>query len=48
MVTEGVEKSQADKFKVAARELESDEDEVRWGERLKKVAKVKPAPETPT
>lgn len=45
MVTEGVEKSQADKFKEVARELESDEDEARWGERLKKVAKAKPAPE---
>lgn len=37
------EKSQSDKFKEAARELESDEDEARWEARLKKVAKHKPA-----
>lgn len=37
--------SQLDKFKEAARELEADEDEARWNERLKKVAKAKPAPE---
>ena len=36
------EKPQADKFKEAARELEADEDEARWEERLKKVAKQKP------
>jgi hypothetical protein len=35
-------KSQADKFKEAAKEVEADEDEARWEERLKKVAKVKP------
>ncbi len=34
-------KSQSDKFKEAARELEADEDEKRWEERLKKVAKPK-------
>jgi hypothetical protein len=39
--------SQLDKFKQAARELECDEDEARWDERLKKVAKVKPKPEKP-
>ena len=32
-------KSQSDKFKDAAREAECDEDEARWAERLKKVAK---------
>lgn len=32
-------KSQSDKFKEAARELDCDEDEARWDERLKKVAK---------
>jgi hypothetical protein len=37
--------SQSDKFKAAARELECDEDEARWDDRLKKVAKPKPAPE---
>jgi hypothetical protein len=36
------DKPQSDKFKEAARELEADEDEKRWEERLKKVAKAKP------
>jgi hypothetical protein len=36
-------KSQSDKFKEAARELEADEDEARWKERLKKIAKTKPS-----
>lgn len=36
--------SQLDKFKKAAKELEADEDEKRWDERLKKVAKGKPIP----
>lgn len=40
-------KPQLDKFKEAARELEADEDEARWDERLKKVAKGKPEPEKP-
>ncbi len=31
---------QSDKFKYAAREAECDEDEARWTERLKKVAKA--------
>ena len=35
-------KSQSDKFKEAAREHEADEDEGRWEERLKKIAKAKP------
>ena len=35
------EKTQSDKFKEAARELEADEDEKRWEERLRKVAKAK-------
>jgi hypothetical protein len=35
------EKTQADKFKDAAREHGADEDEARWEERLKKVAKQK-------
>jgi hypothetical protein len=34
--------TQADKFKEAAKEHEADEDEKRWEERLKKVAKAKP------
>lgn len=36
------QKPQTDKFKETARELECDEDEARWDERLKKVAKGKP------
>ncbi len=31
--------SQSDKFKEAARELEADEDEKRWEERLRRVAR---------
>ena len=38
-------KSQIDKFKQAARELECDEDEARWDERLRKVAGHKPKPD---
>lgn len=33
------EKPQLDKFKKAAREHDADEDESRWDERLKKIAK---------
>ena len=36
------DKTQSDKFKEAAREHEADEDETRWQERLKKIAKAKP------
>jgi len=39
------DRSQLDKFKQAARELECDEDEARWDERLRKVAKQKPEPD---
>jgi len=39
--------TQREKFEEAARELEADEDEARWDERLKKVAGHKPAPEKP-
>lgn len=39
--------TQLEKFKQAARELEADEDEARWDQRLKKVVKVKPKPEKP-
>lgn len=39
--------SQADKFKEAARDLDCDEDEARWDERLRKVARQKPAPGKP-
>ncbi len=41
------EKSQSDKFRDLAREVEADEDEARWDERLKKIASQKPAPEKP-
>jgi hypothetical protein len=41
------EPSQLDKFKKLAREVEADEDEARWDERLRKVAQHKPAPDKP-
>ena len=41
------EKSQSDKFKELARELECDEDESGWDERLKKVTKGKPEQRKP-
>lgn len=41
------DKPQIEKFKELARELEADEDEAAWDERLKKIAKAKPAPEKP-
>lgn len=37
--------SQSDKFKQTAREIGADEDEARWEERLRKVAKHKSQPE---
>ena len=40
--------SQSERFKQAARELEADEDEHAFDEKLKKVAKHKPGPEKPT
>jgi hypothetical protein len=39
------EKTQLDKFKDAARELECDDDEQRFKERLGKLVKPKPSPE---
>lgn len=38
----GESKTQLDKFKEAARQLEVDDDEARFNERLKKLAKQKP------
>lgn len=38
-------KPQADKFRDLARELECDEDEARFEEAVKKVAKAEPKPE---
>ncbi|MEE4210125.1 MAG: hypothetical protein V2I43_12760 [Parvularcula sp.] len=35
-------KTQLDRFKEAARELETDDDEARFNERLRKLAKTKP------
>ena len=35
---------QADKFKQAARDVEADEDEGRWTERLRKLVRRRPAP----
>ena len=40
-------KTQLDKFKEAARELECDDDDKRFKERLGRIAKAKPAPEKP-
>jgi hypothetical protein len=40
-------KSQLEKFKEAARQLEADEDEARWDERLRKVAGQKLPTEKP-
>ncbi|MET3760524.1 hypothetical protein [Sphingomonas sp. UYEF23] len=39
------DKTQLDKFKEAARDLETDDDEARFDERMKKLVKHKPAPE---
>ncbi|QIG96191.1 MULTISPECIES: hypothetical protein [unclassified Bradyrhizobium] len=39
-----VKKSQIEKFKQAARDLESDDSEKRFNERLGKIAKQKPSP----
>jgi hypothetical protein len=39
--------SQLDKFKAAARELETDDDEARFDERMRKIVKHKPVPEKP-
>ena len=38
------DRSQLDKFKQAARELETDDDEARFDERVKKLVKHKPVP----
>lgn len=38
----GNKQSQLDKFKEAAREIETDDDEERFNERLKKLVKQKP------
>ena len=38
---------QSEKFKELARELEADEDEKHWDDRLRKLAKVKPELEKP-
>ncbi|MDY7525464.1 hypothetical protein [Sphingomonas sp. 10B4] len=41
------DKSQLDKFKEAARDLETDDDEARFDERLRKIVKHKPVSEKP-
>lgn len=41
------QKTQIEKFKQAAREIGADEDEARWDDRLRKLAKAKPKPEKP-
>lgn len=40
-------KSQSDKFKDLAREVEADEDEARWDDRLKRVGAHKPTQDKP-
>lgn len=40
------DKSQLDKFKEAARQLETDDDEARFDERIKKLVKHKPVDKT--
>lgn len=40
-------KSQTDKVKEAAREVEADDDERRWKERIKRVARAKDVPVPP-
>ncbi|WP_420859881.1 hypothetical protein [Marivivens marinus] len=40
-------KSQLDRFKEAARQLETDDDEARFEERLKKLVKPKPEEKMP-
>lgn len=39
---ENDEKSQLDRFKEAARQLEADDDEAKFNEKLRKLAKQKP------
>jgi hypothetical protein len=41
------DKSQLDKFKEAARELETDDDPERFKEKLARIARHKPVPEKP-
>jgi hypothetical protein len=41
------ERKQSDKFKEAARELEADEDEKRWEERLRRVVRATPDVDAP-
>ena len=42
------EKPQSDRFKEAARQLETDDDEARFNKRLKKLAKKKPDDKKPS
>lgn len=41
------DRTQLDKFKEAARQLETDDDEARFEERLKKMVKQRPRDESP-
>lgn len=50
MVSRGMDQSaqtQLDKFEQAARQLECDDDEARFDERVRKLVKQKPVPEKP-
>jgi len=44
---DGTKKSQLDRFKEAARELEADDDEAKFSEKLRKLAKKKPGDQDP-
>ena len=45
MTAQHPNQQQAEKFKQAARDLECDPDEARWGDKLRKVMKQKPKDE---
>lgn len=45
--TKSAGESQSDKFKELFRELKTDEDEARWDDRMRNVAKAKLEPEKP-
>lgn len=47
MINGEATQSQLDKLKAAARELETDDDETRFRERVGKLVKHKPVPEKP-
>ena len=46
-MTKSSDKPQLDKFNEAARQLECDDDDARFDERVRKLVKHKPVPEKP-